>query len=87
VFCKLYDTYKNSGWIISKQNSIFNLGSEVLDFLESVWEKFGQYSGEQLEFMTHHERPWLEAREGLGPMVGSSRQISNQTIFNFYNSL
>ena len=48
--------------------------------LERVFEVYNQYSGSELETMTHREKPWMEARGSLGPNMHSDRVIDKDTM-------
>lgn len=56
------------------------------EFLDEVWEVYGQYSASKLEQMTHDEAPWLEARKGVLPGNPSQRPISETTMTDYYAS-
>ncbi|MBK5247784.1 MAG: DUF4065 domain-containing protein, partial [Peptostreptococcaceae bacterium] len=43
--------------------------------IDRVFEVYNQYSGSQLEMMTHAEKPWIEARGTLGPNMHSEAII------------
>lgn len=90
VFRSLYNKYKGYGWQeIPKRNNILRrskITSESLtSFLNDVWEKYGKFSADQLEFRTHQEEPWKKARVGVDPLAPSDAKISKQDIFIFYN--
>ena len=88
VFRTVYDKFKYSSWCIPKlDNPELNLSQEVINFLEQIWDVFGKYDGDQLEFMTHHETPWIEARGNISPMSSSSVRLNDKTIFNFYSTV
>jgi uncharacterized phage-associated protein len=46
----------------------------------SVWEAYGDESGEALRELSHAEPAWLEAREGLKPNEPSDRPLSTETM-------
>lgn len=48
--------------------------------IERVFEIYNQYSGSQLETMTHSETPWIEARGTLPTTVASDRIIDKDTM-------
>lgn len=89
VFPSLYVAYKQNGWhnIPKLDKDVVCENSDVQDFLEKIWEKFGDYSADQLEAMTHSEAPWKNAREGVGVAESSNNKISDKDIFVFYNEL
>lgn len=52
---------------------------EVAEFLDEVYDVFGQYSAWKLRNMTHEERPWTEAYDN-----GGARVISHAAMRDFY---
>jgi uncharacterized phage-associated protein len=48
--------------------------------IERVFEVYNQYSGSQLEEMTHAESPWLEARGNLPADIPTDRTIDKATM-------
>lgn len=81
---KLYQKYKDFGWDIIAQKESHEIKPEDLDILESVWETYGEYDGQQLEALTHEEMPWLNARKGLGKWDNSNNKISDEDMKKFY---
>ena len=91
----LYSTFKGFGWqkvkITNREETIKRIKliftPEQIDVLESVWDTYGEYGADQLEALTHSEKPWLEQRKGLGKFEGSNNLISRNTMKEFYQSL
>jgi len=86
----LYDTYKRHGWNNIPSVSIDDVPSipnDVFDLLESVWLTYGDKSGNELEALSHSEKPWREARKGLPDSEISHEPINPATMRNFYNSI
>jgi len=48
--------------------------------IDRVFEIYNQYSGSQLEMMTHTEKPWIEARGTLSPNMHSDTIIDKATM-------
>lgn len=48
--------------------------------IERVFEVYNQYSGSQLEMMTHAEKPWIEARGTLASDMHSDKIIDKSTM-------
>jgi len=48
--------------------------------IERVFEIYNQYTGSELEMMTHAEKPWLEARGALKPTMPSDAIIDKETM-------
>jgi len=55
--------------------------------VDGVVGYYNRYSGRQLSDMTHAERPWLEAREGLPVGARSQRPIDLDTMQDFFGDL
>lgn len=89
VFPSLYNKYKIYNWNeIKKINNDSNrLNNDLEAFLEDVWTKFGIFSADQLEYMTHQEEPWINARRNISNIERSNEKISSRDIFNYYNGL
>lgn len=54
--------------------------------IDSVLEVYANYTGDQLEEMTHREDPWLKARSGLPPAARSEAYISESDMECFYKA-
>ncbi len=90
VFPSLYDKYKGYNWNeIQKidNDSCSNINNDLKAFLNDVWIKFGKFSADQLEYMTHQEEPWAKARKNISSTMRSNEKISKEDIFNYYNGL
>ena len=86
--CKrLYDNYKEYGWNDIPMNHDINvqLPEEIRDILDQVWDVYGLHTGNELEDITHQEDPWKESRIGLSTFEPGRREISDNTIFNYYS--
>ena len=87
---ELYQEYKCYGWgdiDVGHQNLDFKFEPDVEDILKQVWEIYGGYNANQLETITHQEKPWLEARDGFSPSDICKNQIKEDVIYDYYNSL
>jgi len=69
--------------IIKKIESI--LTEDQLDLINDVFRALGEKSSYELERLTHEEKPWREARNGLPGDKNSSNKISKDTMKNFYH--
>jgi uncharacterized phage-associated protein len=85
---KLYDQYKSYGWVdILKVDNKPDIDSKTEEFLEIVYSTYGDFSGHQLENITHDEAPWVKAREGLEEWESSNRIIDTESMREYYRSL
>ena len=89
VFPSLYEKYKGYNWneIEKIDNDNLNLNKDLKAFLNDVWKKFGKFSADELEYMTHQEEPWAKARNNISKDMRSNEKISNKDIFIYYNGL
>lgn len=54
------------------------------EFLQQVYNSYGHLSGDELEYLTHAEDPWLEARGGLPEYVACTNPIRDEVIRRYY---
>lgn len=89
VFPSLYSQFKSYNWNkVQKKTIKMQLENEDIEsFLNDIWLKFGSYSADELEYMTHQETPWLNARKNIVSNEPSNNKISLKDIFNYYNAL
>lgn len=59
----------------------------TISILEDVYEAYNQYTGNELEIMTHQQEPWLESRKGLKPYEPGHELLKDETIFNYFTRL
>lgn len=53
--------------------------------IDTILEAYADFTDDQLEEMTHRERPWIEARDGIDPKDRSEIQISDDVMRDFYS--
>lgn len=83
---ELYHHYSNYKW-----NNIPKFNKEVPCFsektthlLESVYVTYKDFSGDELETLTHSEKPWKKARAGLEPWESSTNVIELDIMAEYY---
>jgi uncharacterized phage-associated protein len=83
---ELYNEYKIYGWdnIPKEDNVPLNVDENIYDFLKIVFDTYGDFSGDELEELSHSELPWQEARKGLEEWEPSNRFINEDTMRKFY---
>jgi uncharacterized phage-associated protein len=64
-----------------------NLDGEALETVNNVLDFYGDKSAQWLSDLTHMERPWLEARDGLAPGERGAREITPACMAEYYASL
>lgn len=56
-------------------------------FIDEVLQSYAGFSGDQLEYMTHRESPWINARAGLPDYVRSEAIISEADMQECYSRM
>lgn len=92
VFPEIYYKYKTLGSnIIPDYDKTINyselLKTEELNVLDYVINCFGIFNGSVLMKITHKERPWKEARNGLPEFAPSRRIIDNEIIHEYFDDM
>lgn len=99
VYREIYNTYKSNGseeisdGIQSKENaynnalSLLNISKEQEEYLRASLLYFGSLSAQKLVLRTHYEKPWNQAREGLGELEYSDRVITHEMMCNYYSQV
>lgn len=82
----LYAQYKKWGWALIPQMPE-NKGcfTEVeIDLMDKVYDVYGNYTGDELEALTHREAPWKSARMGYSPSEYCRNPISMKEMKDYY---
>ena len=85
----LYERFKSYGYspIIQKGKYCCRIKDHDVDFLEDIWETYGDKDGNALEALSHHELPWQEARKGYAADESCSVVISPEIMKRYYRSI
>lgn len=88
----VYNKYKNSKASVIEtstfdESSLSCLNADELENIDEVIEIYGDFTGNQLEDLTHEEEPWREARGELTPLEICTEELSDKTIYNYYGKL
>ena len=88
VCSNLYHEYKGYGWRnIEKESEVPAIVLEddsAIDIIDQIYRIYGKMDGDQLERLTHTERPWQEARIGFKPNEPSTNLIDLNVMRDFY---
>lgn len=90
VYPEVYFKYRDFGYDPVKLPELdigcnaVNFSEREIQFLDAIIAAFGRYSGSTLRWMTHNERPWLEARGALRPTDRSETVISSASIRAYF---
>lgn len=85
VFRTLFNSMKNYKTFL-KLERVSEIGKSNADFLDTIYNVYGKYSGNELEKMTHSELPWISARHGLQPHEFSQNKIEDNDIMKCYGN-
>jgi uncharacterized phage-associated protein len=55
--------------------------------VDAVCDFYGTKSPQWLSDLTHREKPWVEARRGLGPTERGRNEITTQAMADYYSSI
>ena len=84
----LYQQYKEYGYTnIPREETVPASIAEkpqLYDFIESVYNSYGHLTADQLEYLTHMQRPWLNARAGLQSFEWSNNPIKDEDIIAYH---
>ncbi|ASS76801.1 hypothetical protein CIG75_18885 [Tumebacillus algifaecis] len=81
----LYQEYKSFGWRpIPVVGSAPKFEDDVVSFLEDIWESYGDFTGDELEYLSHQETPWLAARAGLPATAACNTRLRDEVIREYY---
>ena len=85
VFMSLYKDIKNDH-LKNAEDIDLERNKDIKLILEVVDKHYGKYSGNELERLTHSEKPWRKAREGLSATEKSQNKISDEDIIEYYSA-
>lgn len=60
------------------------LNNDERETVDAVLDFYGKRSAEWLSDLTHKERPWRDARNGVGEMDNSENEISLESMATYY---
>ncbi len=87
VFPELYKKYKSFGYDeIKESEEPPLLSNDVKDILDDVWGVYGSFSANELESISHQEKPWINARENYSRFEPCTCVLSDKDIFDCYSS-
>ncbi len=85
---ELYQEYKHYGWLkIPKCDIPKNIDDEKLAFIRQIYDVYGEFTGNELEDITHQEEPWRKARGHLEICEPSYEVIKETDMKEYYLKL
>jgi len=85
----LYDRFKQFGYSTIRIVDSYSpaIMEEDLELLESVWQTYGDYTGNALEALSHNEQPWIDARSGYEADEPCTVPISLDSMKAYYKTV
>lgn len=92
VYPNVYKQFKKYGFnpIEDKDYyflSCIDLTEKEKEMLDLVICTFGLYSGKTLENITHHEKPWMKARDGISFVDYSRNIITKESMEEYFSNI
>lgn len=86
----VYNAFQEFGGkpIVKKvsDKSIQEIPNEIKLFVDKVWSVYSGFDGNYLEYLTHSESPWKDARKGIQPCISSDNEITYESMRAFYGA-
>lgn len=85
---QIYYEYKEYGFsAIDKPKGVVpNLDKSLVDFLYEIWNVYGIFDGKYLEYLTHKEKPWIDARGTCKDGEPCNNIISKESMRIFFKT-
>ncbi|MXF07407.1 Panacea domain-containing protein [Escherichia coli] len=88
VIRELYNRFADYKWrVIDEEIKRPELPEDVVNHLDETYKVFGGFSAYELEQLTHQEKPWLLAREGVPEGEPCRNLIDKKVTADFYRSM
>lgn len=89
VIPSIYPHFADYKWTEIPKNNICNyvLSDSEKEVIDSVWETYREFSGDELEALSHNDLPWKKARVGLKPYEASDNPILYEDMRDYFNEL
>lgn len=82
VFPSIYQIYKKYNWNpIPKYIGAIKIDKFICDFLDRIYSEYNRYNADELEYMTHQELAWKNARNGINWFISSNEKIRLEDIY------
>jgi uncharacterized phage-associated protein len=91
VLKSIYKKYNQGAKPIQTEDTdnledIFKENLKLKIFFDELFKVYFYRGAFELELMTHQEAPWINAREGLEPLVNTNRKISKTSMREYYGN-
>lgn len=86
VVDELFQLHKGQFHVRTWNGHQDQLEAYSIQLIEMVCTQYGHMSGDELSDLTHHEKPWKDARGDLKPNQHSREVISTEVMARFYRT-
>lgn len=84
----IYEMYRANAWLpiskVANPKIADELEPDTVQFIDRIFLAYSKYDTATLEYMTHAETPWQEARKGLEANEISSNEITQDSMKEYY---
>jgi uncharacterized phage-associated protein len=87
VVPELYRKHRGQFSVDSWEGDPRRLSDDHRATIDIVLAEYGRLTGRQLSLLTHAERPWKEARQGLKPTQPGFQTVALESIQAYYEAL
>lgn len=85
VVPEVYREFKEYGYRdIPKKDAKVNLNEDVEDVLNQIMKIYGDFSGNELENISHQEEPWKATRGNTNPLERCNDVITLKSMHDYY---
>lgn len=77
---------ENPSVALKRISNLLNFTDEEQELIESIIMLYGAKTQNELILYTHAEKPWAEKREGLSPFQRSEKELSLDTMYEYYKA-
>lgn len=84
----VYYEYNDKGWAaIEQPDEVPRFDDYTEHLLKEILRVYGKFDAKYLEYLTHQELPWQEARGNLPLEARCTNEISHDTMKRFYTAM
>jgi uncharacterized phage-associated protein len=87
VVRSVYERHRGQFLVSKWEGDASALSDDQRETVDIVLAHYGQKPAQYLSDLTHRERPWSEAREGLDEGTRGDKEISPAAMAEYYGSL
>lgn len=92
VVREIYDRFKNTKSLydlitkddVENNNPTTTISNRDIEFINFILDNYARFSGVELEYMTHKETPWIDARKGFNSLESCNEKIQEALMQDYY---